>query len=369
MELYKIRNKLNKIFYSCILKKICFMFDEEKVHNFFINAGKLAGRFSITRKLTRSMFCYQDGMLEQELLGIKFNNPVGLAAGFDKNALIISITKDIGFGFTEIGSVTAKPCMGNGGKRLLRIPERKTIWVNLGLNNNGSEKISSRLKGKKFYIPVGINIAKTNCPETKEVKVAVEDYIYTIKKFEEADIGDYYTINISCPSTYGGETFLDPKKYALLLREISILKIKKPIFVKLSPDLDRKIVDKLLILSRKYKINGFICTNLTKKNTEFNKGGLSGKEVSDKSNLLLSYVYKKTRDWKQKPILIGVGGIFSAEDAYKKIKLGANLVQLITGMIYEGPGIVGEINEGLVELLKKDNFSSVSEAVGSYSKS
>jgi len=362
-ETITIRNKVNKTIYSNIIKRICFKHDEEKVHNFFLNIGKIMESNLLSKNFIKMIFNYQDKILEQDLFGIKFRNPVGLSAGFDKNAELISIMEDIGFGFVEVGSITAKPCKGNKGKRLLRIPEKNSIWVNLGLNNNGSDEISLRLKEKEFKIPFGISVAKTNCEETTITNEGIKDYIYTLKKFN--NIGDYFTINISCPNAYGGQPFSDPKVYSLLLKEIKILEIKKPIFIKLSPDLDKDTINKILNISQEYGIKGFICSNLTKKDINFDKGGLSGKELSNKSDLILSHVYKQTRKWKNKPILIGVGGIFSPEDVYRKIALGANLVQLITGMIFNGPGIIGEINFGLSKLLRTNGFSNIEQAVGS----
>ena len=365
MKVLEIKNNLNKAIYSGLVKKICFKFDEEKVHNFFTNFGRRAGKNQLSKKIARNLFSYQNPILEQNLCGITFKNPIGLSAGFDKNAELISIMGDVGFGFSEIGSITAKPCMGNSGKRLLRIPEKKSIWVNLGLNNGGADKISSKLSGKIFEIPFGINIAKTNCRETTNSAEGIKDYIYSLKKFNEKNIGDYFTINISCPNAYDGQPFSNPKLYEKLIKEVKKLKIKKPVFIKLSPDLEKKDLDKILKISKKYGINGFICSNLSKKDNGFEEGGLSGKEVYEKSNSLLSYVYKKTRVWKNKPVLIGVGGIFKAEDAYEKIKLGANLVQIITGMIFQGPNLIGEINYKLAKFLERDGFSNIREAAGS----
>ena len=352
--------------YKGVIKKILFKIDPEKTHNSAIKTGKKLGSNKITKALTSSLFNYQNPILEQSILNIKFKNPVGLSAGFDKNAEIIPILESVGFGFAEVGSITAKPCKGNKGIRIKRMPKVQGLWINLGLNNEGADVISKKLKNLSSKIPVGISIAKTNCKETVDEKIAIEDYSYSIKKFQ--NIGEYITINISCPNAYGGQPFSDPISLSKLLKEVSKLKIKKPIFIKMSPDLDKKTIDKIIQISKRYKISGFICSNLNKKHKE-KSGGISGKFVEDKANSLLSYIYKKTnlksKPGKHKFVLIGVGGIFSAEDAYKKIKLGANLVQIITGMIYEGPQLIGQINRGLVKLLKRDGFSNISQAVGS----
>jgi dihydroorotate dehydrogenase len=358
------KQKLAKKIYT-LQKKFLFAKDPEQVHDKFLKLGKFLGSRNYTKKIISSLFNYQNPSLEQKILGIKFRNPVGLSGGFDKDAELISIMEDVGFGFVEIGSVTAKPYKGNPGKRLDRLIEKKGLWVNYGLKSSGAKAVAKSLKGKKFKIPFGINIAKTNCKETADPEAGANDYIETLKIM--SDLGDYYTINISCPNAFGGQPFSDPKLLENLLKKIDKIKIKKPVFIKLSPDLDKKTVDKLISISKKHKVDGFICTNLTKKKTE-KTGGYSGKIVEKKANALLSHVYKKTRSSKKKYILIGVGGIFSTEDAYKKIKLGANLVQLITGMIYQGPSLIGEINHGLVHLLKKDGYKNISEAVGKANK-
>ena len=362
MDLFGLKSGFNKIIYF-MLKKALFCFDPERVHKAFIKVGKIADKSKIIKGIMSFLFNYEHHSLEQTIFGIKFKNPVGLSAGFDKNAELIDVMSCIGFGFSEVGSVTALPCAGNNGVRLKRIIDKKGIWVNMGLNNEGALKIRDKLKDQKFKIPFGINLAKTNCPETVNSEIGLKDYIYSFKTLK--NMGNYFTVNISCPNAFGGQPFSNPKLYEELLYEIDKLKIKKPIFVKLSPDLNKKQIDMLLDISLKHNICGFVCSNLTKCDE---KGGYSGKIVEDKSNKLLAYVYRKVKKADKNYVLIGSGGIFSAEDAYEKIKLGANLVQVLTGMIYRGPGLIGEINYGLVRLLKKDGFDNVSEAVGSWNK-
>lgn len=363
-HLVYIRNKSNGFLYRNIVKPIAFLFDAEKVHKFFIKVGKILGKLWVGRKITRLNYYYKNKILHQNILGIKFDNPIGLSAGFDKNAEIIPITSDIGFGFSEVGSVTKFACGGNDGKRLERIKEKESLWVNLGLNNSGCDEITSRLSEKKFNIPVAISIAKTNCKESADDKVGIADYVYSLNKFNKLNVGDFYVLNISCPNSYGGQPFSRETAFNNLLKEVNKIKVKKPIFIKLSPDLTNKNLDTIIKLSKKYGVKGFICSNLTKEHS-MGKGGLSGKAVESKANELLRYVYSKT---KGNFVLIAVGGVFTAEDAYKKIKLGANLVELITGMIYRGPNIVSEINQGIVKLLKKDGYNSIYEAIGKDSK-
>jgi len=358
----EIKTKVFGAGYKYILKPILFQFDPELMHNVFISIGKVLGNYRITKKLTSLMFNYQNKMLSQEIFGIKFKNPIGLAAGFDKNAEIISIMEDVGFGFSEVGSITKRASKGNSGNRMKRLIEKQSLWIHFGLNNKGADKAFEDLSRKRFKIPYGFSIAKTNCKETTNPEVGLEDYLYSIKKLNS--ISQFLTINISCPNAFGGQSFAEPKLFEKLMRKIKELNIRKPIFIKMSPDLTKDNVDKIIKTGKKYGVSGFICSNLTKKNIGFEKGGLSGKAVQSLSDKMIAYVYKNTRNWTTKPIIIGVGGIFTAEDAYRKIRLGASLLQMITGMIYEGPQVVGEINQGLVRLLKKDGFRNMSEAVG-----
>lgn len=358
------KQELNSFLYRRIGKPFFFTQDPEKVHIFFIKVGKLLGSNKAAKKLVSALYNFQDNSLSQNLLGTKFKNPVGLSAGFDKNAEMISVMGDVGFGFSEVGSITSLACSGNKGIRLKRIPEKKAIWVNMGLNNYGVDEISSRLKGKSFDIPYGINVAKTNCKETANPDIAIKDYLDSLKKINLLK-NSYVTLNISCPNAFGGQPFTDPSLFERLMNSISKINIKKPMLVKLSPDLDKKIIDKLYKIALHYKVAGFICSNLTKDKSE-KSGGYSGKSVYNKSNELISYLYSKLKKDKlnKKLIIVGAGGIFNAEDAYEKIKLGASLVQLITGMIYEGPQLIGQINKGLVHLLKRDRYKNISEAVG-----
>lgn len=359
-SLIKIRNKVTAFIYRKILKNFFFLFEPELVHNIFLKIGRILGSNVITKTIVKDLFFYKNKTLNQKILGINFDNPIGLSAGFDKNAEIISICEDVGFGFSEVGSVTKLGGVGNPGRRMERLIDKKSIWINLGLNNKGADYISERLKKNKYTIPFGVSIAKTNCKETANDSVGLEDYIYSLNKFNSVNVGDFYVLNISCPNAYGGQPFSRLDAFEKLLKNVKALKIKKPIFVKLSPDLTKSNVDGIVKLSGKYGIKGFIVSNLTKKH-ERDNGGVSGKLVEKKSNSLIRYVYSKTHG---KFVIIGVGGVFSAEDAYKKIKLGASLVSLITGMIYNGPSLIGEINYELSLLLKKEGFNNIKEAIG-----
>ena len=367
----RVRNGIIRFFYVNLLKRILFLFDPERAHEWFNAVGAFLGRHASTRWLTKILFGYSNQVLEQEVCGIDFKNPIGLAAGFDKEGRLVEIIPSVGFGFTEVGSVTAEPYAGNPKPRLWRLVKSKSLAVYYGLKNDGCEKIAERLRKLRRTIPLGVSIAKTNDSRITSDDGIVKDYVKSFRKL--VGIGDYITLNLSCPNVCSGSGLIDAGLAESVLTDIQKIRTDKPIFLKISPDIDRKEADRLIDIAFKYKIAGFICTNLTKnrnnpriidKNVP-SVGGLSGKVVEDLSNKMLEYVYKKS---KGKLTLIGCGGVFTAEDAYKKIRLGASLVQLITGMIYNGPQIVSEINLGLARLLKRDGFSNVSEAIGADAK-
>lgn len=368
-QIISIRNRLVRFFYKTLLKPVFFYCDPESVHDSIIWIGRILGSNSLTKRLTSTFFHYSNISLEQKILGIKFKNPVGLAAGFDKDARLTNILPSVGFGFTEVGTITGEKCLGNPKPRLWRLKKSKGLVVYYGLKNDGAEIISKRLKDKKFIFPIITSIGKTNNPETAETEAGIKDYIKAFKHFTE--IGDFFDINISCPNTFGGQPFSDPVKLHKLLTEIDNVPTKKPIFLKMPPDLTDKQIDNILEVVKKHRVSGFICSNLTKNRKLMaskiydrdipEKGGIGGKVVEDLANDLIQKLYQKN---KGKYIIIGCGGIFSAEDAYKKIKLGASLVQLITGMVFEGPQLISEINQGLVKLLQEDGYKNISEAIG-----
>jgi dihydroorotate dehydrogenase len=329
--------------------------------------GKTLGRYKITKKATSVLFSYQSLKLEQDILGMKFKNPIGLSAGFDKNAELVNIVDDVGFGFTEVGSITALKCDGNPIPRLWRLPKSKSLVVHYGLKNDGSEAVAKRLSKIKSSIPMGVSVAMTNCEENVNIRNAIEDYIKTCSLVEP--YGDYVTINISCPNAIGGQPFMLPHNLDYLLDSVDSQKSKKPIFVKLSPDTKLENLDAVLDVIKKHNVQGIICSNLTKKRNNSaikdetlpEKGGLSGKAVSDLSDALIAHVYYREGN---RFIIVGSGGVFTAKDAYKKIRLGASLVQMITGMVFEGPQVISEINQGLIELLKRDGYTNIKEVIG-----
>lgn len=349
------------------------MIDPEKIHNSVIKIGYFLGKINLIRIIISAFFSYNHRSLAQTIDGIKYRNPIGLAAGFDKDANLMKILPSIGFGFEEIGSITALPCQGNPRPRLWRLPKYKSLVVYYGLKNIGSKAIAKKLYNQKFSFPLGISIAKTNNRETVDTEMAILDYYKSFIRLEP--FANYITINISCPNSFGGQPFTSPELLDELLKKLDKIKSEKPRYIKISPDLSKKQLDDLISISKKHVIKGFIISNLIKNREksgispqDFSRvgdGGLSGKAVERVANEMISYVYKKT---KGKYTIIGCGGVFSAKDAYVKILAGASLIQLITGMVYEGPALIKNINKGLVVLLERDGFINIKEAIGTGNK-
>lgn len=358
------------VLYRAIVKPICFRFDPEDVHDAITAFGVFMGRFSLIRRMTRFTFAYEDPRLKQIIAGVPFLNPVGLSAGFDKNVKLISFLPSTGFGAAEFGSITLKSYGGNPKPRLVRLPKSKGIVVNYGLMNDGAEAIIPRFRASADDMVVGISIAKTNSLDTATLEGGVEDYAHCLQAVKDAGVGDYYTLNVSCPNAFGGEPFTTKETLAMLLERVQKVGATKPIFVKLPINLSMENLDGLLRVCVQFRMAGVIIGNLTKVRdpqlihdpiAHQVKGGISGKPTKDLSNACISYAHKH---YGESLYIIGLGGIFSAEDAYAKIRAGASLVQLITGMIFEGPQLIGEINAGLVKLLERDGFATVAEAVG-----
>jgi dihydroorotate dehydrogenase subfamily 2 len=353
--------------YRNALKPLLFRLDPEAVHDRFTNAGVLMASTEAGRALTRVLFRYDHPALVSTVAGLRFENPIGLAAGFDKNARLWNMLPDVGFGHAELGSITGKPCAGNPKPRLWRMPQYEALQVYYGLKNDGAEAVAARLRGVHPRMVLGISAAKTNSPETADPEIAVADYGAVLDAMR--DIAHYFTINISCPNAFGGQPFTDPSLLDALLTAVDRRALRQPVFVKLSPDLSEQQLDGVLEVISGHHVAGLVCTNLTKDHAKLGvpathipgKGGISGGAVRNLSDAQLAYVARRTSG---KYALIGVGGVFTAEDAYRKIRLGASLIQLITGMIFMGPQRVGQINAGIVRLLERDGFSNIRDAVG-----
>lgn len=358
--------------YKSVIKPLFFRFDPERVHNTIVKTGKLLGTNPVTRGVVRGLFHFEDEMLRVNVAGLSFRNPLGLAAGFDKNAELTQIIPEVGFGFMEVGAVTFHESEGNKGRHLVRLPADQSIIVYYGLKNKGSAKILKKLEGKNFKIPVGVNIAKTNRDDIRDEK-SLEDFVEGYRVLSQRF--SYSTINISCPNVQDGCSFQDPGMLRDLLLGISRLPKHSPIFLKVGNDQTETTLHKILEVSESFGdlIDGYIVSNLAKDRTKLllksspellaklPVGGISGKPISKHANDLIRFAF---RELKGKKTIIGLGGVFTAQDAYEKIRSGSSLVQLLTGMIYEGPAVVKHIKKGLAKLLVQDGFKNVADAVG-----
>jgi len=360
------------LLYEKVLRPVFFLQDPEKIHERFVRLGSILGSIPPARWLLSALYTYKDERLWQDIAGITFENPVGLAAGFDKDADLPKLLSSIGFGHAEVGSVTAKPYPGNEGVRLKRLVIDEAIIVNFGLKSLGAKTVASKLKGKRFPLPVGVSVARTNAAFASE-KAKLDDWIAGLKTMKVC--GDWLTINLSCPNLNDTTNYCDPETCERLLVRIEQEKLRfnKPVFLKVGADLTPKQVDRLITLAKpRVWITGFIISNLCKDRARLNlktpkvehasyPGGISGSFVRKKALALVKRFKKKSG---KRFVLVGCGGVSTAEDAYAYIRAGASLVQLITGMIYKGPGTIKKINKGLVELLRSHGYASISDAVG-----
>lgn len=343
------------------LKKILFLFQPETAHHLAeiglitLPYCRLLNNYLVNRNFIT------DPKLNQDICGIKFLNPVGLAAGFDKNATMIESMMALGFGYTEIGTMTPRPQDGNPKPRMFRYPELNSVQNAMGFNNEGSAKVLMNLKKVYPYvIPVGANIGKN---KTTSEEFALQDYKILIRKFE--DNSDYLVINISSPNTPNLRD-LQNEKFITELFTMAKELTSKPIFLKIAPDMEIDVAIDLCKTAVNAGASGIIATNTTVDYSLIPNakdfGGLSGACLTEKSYEMFKAIAKELYG---KTVLVSVGGISDAKEAYKRLKAGASLIQIYTGMIFEGPSMVKNINEGILELMKEDGFNNISEVIGS----
>ena len=341
--------------YKSIIRPLLFLFDPEKVHQFTFRWLKFVNKIPFVPALLRVRYRLKDKCLEREVFGIKFPNPVGLAAGLDKNAELFSELSSLGFGFIEIGTVTPKPQPGNPPKRLFRLVEDEGIINRMGFNNEGVEAIVARLKKNKNVI-IGGNIGKNKWTENGK---AHEDYLYCFEHL--APYVDYFVVNVSSPNTPNLRSLQEKEplqKLLTLLQEANgKLPKSKPILLKIAPDLtDEQLMD-IIDIVEQTRIAGVIATNTTitregltsEKKEEI--GGLSGRPLTQRSTEVIRFLAEKSQ--YRFPI-IGVGGIHTPEDALEKLRAGASLVQIFTGFIYEGPSLIKRINKAIIKRMKNE---------------
>jgi dihydroorotate dehydrogenase len=342
--------------YKLIIRPILFLFDPEKVHYFIFSLIRFLCKIPFIPTVFRKLYQVNDKKLARNLFGLHFTNPVGLAAGFDKNAVLYSELANFGFGFIEIGTVTPESQIGNPKKRLFRLKDDQGIINRMGFNNEGVEAVIKNLKKNKHKVIIGGNIGKNTATKSEDY---TQDYLEVFRELHP--FVDYFVLNVSCPNV-GSHEKLNDKKYLLELitacqDQNNLFQIKKPILLKIAPDLNTAQLDEIIALVAETKIDGVIASNTstTRDNLKVSQerlekignGGVSGQPIKNQSTKVIKYLADTSN--KSFPI-IGVGGIHSAEDALEKLNAGADLVQIYTGFIYEGPSLIKKINKALLKV-------------------
>ena len=342
-----------------ILRPYIFSLDPEVAHDLAIKSLKF-------NFIPESFFKVEnEDILETNFFGKKLKNPIGLAAGFDKSAEVYNSLYKFGFGFVEVGTITPKRQLGNSKPRIFRLEKDNALINRLGFNNDGLEIVSNRISENAPKGILGINIGPN-----KETKNKINDFLKCLSVLHSK--ADYITVNISSPNTEGLRDFHESESLSKLLnvlnKEKKAQRIKKPIFVKISPDIEEKDISSINELIIKNNIEGIIISNTSDSNRENlidskknEKGGLSGQPIKNLSTSMIKKFYKEN---KGKISIIGVGGVDSGLSAFEKICAGASAVQLYTGMVYKGPSIVNEIKKSLIEILKKEKIKNITDAVG-----
>ncbi|WP_347158251.1 quinone-dependent dihydroorotate dehydrogenase [Pontibacter chitinilyticus] len=341
--------------YKSLLRPLLFQLDPEKVHYLTTDAVRAAYKLPFAASLSQRLFQVQNPRLERELFGLKFPNPVGLAAGFDKDAKLVDELAAFGFGFIEIGTLTPKPQHGNEKPRLFRLPQDQAIINRMGFNNEGVDAAVRRLEKRKSSVIVGGNIGKNKVTPNEE---ALNDYLYCFKAL--FDVVDYFVVNVSSPNTPDLRALQDKEPLQRLLLSLQEENQKhrqpKPLLLKIAPDLNLNQLNDIIEIAIEARLNGLIATNTTigrqglytpaQRISEIGMGGLSGKPLTQHATQVIRHLRTFL---PEEILLIGVGGIMTPEDAVEKLQVGADLVQLYTGFIYEGPGLVSRINKKLLE--------------------
>jgi dihydroorotate dehydrogenase len=362
------------MFYKALVRPWLFQTDPEAAHERALNLAAAVGRSRIARDAVETAFAFEDRRLRQTIFGIEFPNPVGLAAGYDKNAVGLDLWPAFGFGFVEIGSVTLNSQPGTEPPRLFRQVGQRALINRMGFNNDGAEAIVARVPPRPHRIPIAVNVGKNR---DVDLAHAGENYAATIDKFR--DRADFFVINVSSPNTPGLRKLQDKEMLDELLARVvggrgssraaqhpdgspgGSPSKQPPVLLKIAPDLTLDQIDDAVGLIEQHKLAGVVATNTTIDHPAPLWGGLSGAPLRARATECIRHIYRQTHG--RIPI-IGVGGIFTAKDAYEKIRAGASLVEVWTGMIYEGPSIVRNINRGLLRLLARDGFGTIADAVG-----
>jgi dihydroorotate dehydrogenase len=340
-------------------KPVLFALPAETAHESALAALRVAHRARLTGYLA-DRYVVTDPRLEIEAFGQLFSNPVGVAAGFDKDAQVPGALAAFGFGHVEVGGITAEPQAGNKRPRLFRLPEDEALINRFGFNNEGADVVGTRLAKQEVSVPVGINIGKS---KTTPIENAEEDYRYTYERVAAG--GDYFVVNVSSPNTPGLRELQQRERLEAILSTLQTAGAD-PLLVKLSPDLPDPAVEEAIAVAEELSLDGIIATNTTterpaslRNQNHIETGGLSGAPIETEATRMVRFVAERT----DIPV-VGVGGVADAKGAYAKIRAGARVVQLYTAFVFEGPSVAHDINTGLLDLLERDGFDSIEDAVG-----
>ncbi|WP_210130005.1 quinone-dependent dihydroorotate dehydrogenase [Staphylococcus sp. GDX8P54P] len=348
-----------------LIKPLLFKFDPEKAHSMTIDALKLAQKRAFLLPVMHKLFNYEDPSLTQTIKGITFNNPIGLAAGFDKSCEVPKALENVGFGALELGGITPKPQDGNPKPRMYRLVEDNALINRMGFNNIGMNRALWNLRRHSYAIPVGLNVGVN---KTTPYNDRYQDYIKVIDTFK-ADVS-FFTVNISSPNTENLQSFHDKDEFSMLCNALKNFKahteVNVPIFLKLTSDLELDGF-KTILPAITETFDGMILANTTRQRdglTSANKvedGGLSGRPLFKRNLELVKWAYQQT---KGEFLIIGTGGIFSAKDAIQMMRNGASLVQIYSSLVIEGPGLTKKINKDIAAYLKQHQYNNVSDIIG-----
>jgi dihydroorotate dehydrogenase len=355
------------------VRPLLFGFDAERTHEATQRVCHALGRSHLARRAVAGLYEFDDPRLRTTIAGLPFPNPVGLAAGFDKNALASALLPCLGFGAIEIGSVSADPSPGNPVRpRLFRVPADEGLMVNYGVPNDGAEVVAARLARTKSPVPMGISLVETNRGQTSDVDEVITELAAAARPF--VAFADYLVLNLNCPNTAGGLSHFDtPVNLARLLQRFAEIGSLPPLFLKITPPRDPALTDEILGAVAPFGfLKGFILNTHAPRPYDWLRTPAAERDAMPGTLTgarLRAPVNDAIRDWyrridRSRHVLVAVGGIGSAEHAYSAIRLGASLVQVLTALIYRGPGLVKEIKRGLVRLMERDGIGTIAEAVG-----
>jgi dihydroorotate dehydrogenase len=352
------------VLYTRLVRPLLFRADPERVHDGTVRAAALVSRSRLACRAVGARRVVGDPRLAVEVAGLRFRSPLGLAAGFDKSARAVPLLSALGLGHVEVGSISADPSSGNPRPRLFRLPSERAIVVHYGVPNDGAERVAGRLAAPRPDVPLGVNIVSTNRGAASEVEpdaAVIGDYVESVRRLQR--LADYVCLNLSCPNTRDGQGFFaDRTRLRALLDELGALGVERPLFIKVAPFAGERDLESFLEAVEPAPFVSGFSVNLPPGNRAGMPGAVSGPPSAAAAERTVAELYRRMD--RDRYALIGSGGVFTAADAYRMIRLGASLVQLYTALVYEGPGVVRRITGELGELVARDGLRSVTDAVG-----